>query len=170
VRLITNHSIGRTCLSRLLRSKSLASLRSPLSSTVRSHMKIIALVIALCFVSNATVASEKELLSYFQEKNPDITEVQIIEYVSNYYLAGGLLVARGIKPANTFTGNWNDELFGVFHTRNDLKIIKALEFLPTRRWHDYCAEVKGNFPSTFTVRFYGCSYNDLELTREYKIE
>ena len=31
---LTNHSIGRTCLSRLLRSKSLASLRSPLSSTV----------------------------------------------------------------------------------------------------------------------------------------
>jgi len=48
---ITNHSIGQTCLSRLLRSKSLASLRSPLSSTVRLHMKKIVFIFVVVFIT-----------------------------------------------------------------------------------------------------------------------
>lgn len=114
-------------------------------------------------------ADESALLTLFQGQNKNISEVQMLEYVSNYERGGGLLVARGIKPADNFTGNWNDELFGVFKVDKKMKVIKALEYVPTKRWHDYCVEVS-RVPSRFKVRFYGCSYFDQELVREYKIE
>ena len=133
-------------------------------------MKIGVLTIAILMFSTSLVADENVILGYFQKENPDITEVHIIEYVSNYYHEGGLLVARGIKPTNSFTGNWNDELFGVFHTDKNMEIINALEFIPTKRWHDYCAEVKRKEFSHFVVRFYGCTYSDVEIVREYNVD
>lgn len=137
---------------------------------VKRTIKIIVFLSFMMFLSTSIAANENKVLSYFQKKNPNITEVQIIEYVSNYHFANGLLVVRGIKPANKFTGNWDDELFGIFQTNKDLKITRAIDFITTKRWHDYCVDVKRMKLSHYIVRFYGCSYSDSEMIREYVIE
>jgi len=133
-------------------------------------MKISVFIIFALTFSASVYADNGALLNYFQEENRNITEIRIIEYVSNYYLDGGLLIVRGVKSANSFTGNWNDELFGIFYTNNDLKVIKPLEFIPTKRWYDYCVEAKRKGLNSFVVRFFGCSYADEKMTREYKVE
>ena len=65
---ITNHSIGQTCLSRLLRGKRLASLRSPLSSTVMQlkgkivhQLKTLWLVLIISLISSHVVYADDEL-------------------------------------------------------------------------------------------------------------
>ena len=134
------------------------------------RMKIFVLPILLLAFTPTLSAEESELLNYFQGKNPEITEVVIIEYVSNDKHPSGLLVARGRKPSNTFTGDWNDELFGIFHTNKDKNIVNVLEFIPTKRWHDYCASVKKKGLNSYLVSFYGCTYKDERMEIEYKIE
>ena len=132
-----------------------------------SKLKLI--IIALLFSVQA-FADNSDILGYFQKVNPEIKEVQVIEYVSNYHFDNGILVVRGIKPVNSFTGNWSDELFGIFTTNKNMEIVDILEFIPTKRWHDYCVEVKREKLSHFIVRFHGCSYNDQEVLRRYIVE
>lgn len=131
----------------------------------------ITLLISVIIINTAPVfADDPFLLGYFRNENPNITDVQLIEYVSNYHLADGLLVARGTRPGKTFTGNWKDELFGIFRTNKNLEVIKVMEFVPTRRWRDYCVEIDRKQPGQFVVRFYGCSYYDELVVREFDLE
>lgn len=121
------------------------------------------------FYAVESYAHEAELLALFQSQNTDIAEVEILEYASNANFEGGLLVARGMKRAREFTGNFRDELFGVFYTEKNMKNIKALDYIPTKRWFDYCVDISKITIGHFKVRFYGCTYNDQELIREYSM-
>lgn len=116
--------------------------------------------ISAIVIAAPVFAGDQLLLNYFRNENPNITKIQVIEYVSNYHLTDGLLVARGTRSAETFTGNWKDELFGIFRTNKNLEVLNVMEFVPTRRWHDYCVQVDRKRPSHFVVRFYGCTYYD----------
>ena len=75
----------------------------------------------------------------FQTKNPRLQRVNILERRSfSVPGSGSLVLARAIRADESFSGDFNDELFCVFKTSPDDRSVEAvIHCLPTPRWNDY---------------------------------
>ena len=80
-------------------------------------------------------------LNEFKKKNANIDVVDILDtrWASSSKETGYVVVARGYrKEQRSFSGNWEDELFGFFVVDRRLsQILMKLDVVPTPRWHDY---------------------------------
>lgn len=130
-------------------------------------MSSLVFSISILLLAMSSPAHGVELLTYFQKQNPEIIDIQILDYTSSDYLTDGLLVVRGTTLSKTFIGKWENELFGVFYVDSRLEIKQALEFIPTKRWYDYCVETQSNESREFFLNFYGCTYLDQKMVRKY---
>jgi hypothetical protein len=83
------------------------------------------------------------LLSEFQKKNEKINTVDIQD-IKQVWNVGYVIAARGYrKEQDSFSGNWDDELFGFFQVDPRLNgILRKIDVVSTIRWHDYWYKVK----------------------------
>jgi hypothetical protein len=72
-----------------------------------------------------------------------------------------VLVAHGIRADRRFSGDFSDELFGVFVVDDSLtRIIRVLEVLPTPRWLDYEMRIERVSMDSVWIAGKGATYSD----------
>jgi hypothetical protein len=130
-------------------------------------------VLALAVLLLPVVASAAEcpglldaIRANFQQKNPLIQYVQILDVKpkrSKYWVIG-----RGIREDHTFSGSFDDELFGVFVADPTLTRIEVvLDVFPTKRWGDYELWIDSYSMERLTVRGHGATYRDQKFQATY---
>lgn len=70
--------------------------------------------------------------------NPRLADVTILERREFAGPGtGSLVLAHAIRADRRFSGDFTDEMFGVFRTfRNDTGVQAVVDYLPTQRWND----------------------------------
>lgn len=123
-----------------------------------THQIARTLVIVISLLGSGGASADKSVpavsptivdlfLNEFKTKNANIDIVDILDtrWAASSKETGYVVVARGYrKEQRSFSGNWEDELFGFFVVDRRLsRILKRLDIVPTPRWHDYWYTVKG---------------------------
>ena len=93
--------------------------------------------------TNQSVTIVDMMLVEFQKRNERINAV-VVQDIKKVWNSGYIIAARGYRTdQNSFSGSWDDELFGFFQVDSRLDgILRKIDVVPTVRWHDYWYEVK----------------------------
>lgn len=111
------------------------------------------------------------LKSAFQERNTKIETVRIVDTKPPYPGAPHhLVIGWGIRKDLRFTGQFDDELFGLFLMNADLtKIEKTLDVFATPRWFDYQIRIESSTIDQVTIVGKGGTYSDSKMRRTYQL-
>lgn len=120
----------------------------------------------------------KALRSAFRERNSTIGYVELLD-VRPLYLeplpspptpSRYLILARGIRPDLRFSGNFEQELFGLFLFDDSLTTItRTVAMIPTRRWADYAVKIVKVWKDSVAVHGEGMAYGDQQFDGRYSL-
>jgi hypothetical protein len=134
-----------------------------------------------CLTAGNTVQVEQDaenpllgkIREEFQRKNPEISEVSLVE-ISPFYRPGPaekyVLVAWGIAGREAaFKGDFWDEVFGFFVADGKLtRLEETLDIVPTPRWRDYSFTIDRISNDSIRIRGAGDTYGDTPRLLEFK--
>ena len=81
----------------------------------------------------------ENLLETFRLANARLSQLNVLERRSfSGPGSGSIILARAIRADQTFSGDFTDEMFGVFRTSADGNKVKdVITYIPTPRWNDF---------------------------------
>jgi hypothetical protein len=133
---------------------------------VRSILTLAVLLLPVLASAAECAGLLDAIRATFQQQNPLIQDVQILDVkpkLSKYWVIG-----RGIREDYTFSGSFDDELFGVFVVDPTLTSIEVvLDMFPTKRWGDYELWIDSYTMARLKVRGHGATYRDHEFEATY---
>ena len=104
----------------------------------------------------------------FNKTNPRIARIGILDVEGWHLLGPRVVVAWGIRPDLNFSGDFSDELFGVFLTDDSLTVIsRVLDVFATPRWLDYYVRIQKLTMDSVIVVGEGMTYGDEPMRRAY---
>jgi hypothetical protein len=110
-----------------------------------------------------------QLRAEFQRTNPRIVKVTIIEVRAWDIFGPRAVVATGIRSDMNFSGDFTDELFGIFLANDSLtQVTKVIDKFRTPSWLDYNIRIESLSSDSIIVAGEGATYRDLPMRKAYK--
>ncbi len=110
-----------------------------------------------------------QALTLLQRRSESIGEITFLQLLPFYGRnTGYLLLVHGIRADKRFSGDFNDELFGLFVIDQAFeKVVRVIDIIPTRRWNDYSVEIKRGDDNSILVVCQGATYGDQRIVKRY---
>jgi hypothetical protein len=111
----------------------------------------------------------KAIGAVFQEKNPKLSTVGVLELRSWDFLGPRVVIGWSIVRDRVFRGDFKDEMFGVFVVDESLtRVERVLDLFPTPRWFDYQLTIGRFTGDSVEVVGAGSTYGDDPMRKAYK--
>ncbi len=105
----------------------------------------------------------------FQERNPKLTKVGVLELRSWDFLGPRVVLGWAIVGDKVFRGDFRDEMFGVFVVNESLtRVDRVVDVFPTPRWFDYELHFTRLTGDSVEVAGAGATYGDDPRHMAYK--
>jgi len=110
------------------------------------------------------------LVDAFTARSPNARRVQIVEFRREGGGGGAnLVLARGVRPDETFAGRADDDLFGVFVFDDSLKRVqRTVAMFPAPRFGDTHMEFERTTPESVFVVGWAAASGETLLTAGYR--
>lgn len=102
----------------------------------------------------------------FQKKTPSVETVYVLD--SREWHGSRWVLARGIRKDQSFQGNFDEELFGVFLFKGST-LIETLDLFRTERWNDYRVSITTLTDTALRLKGAGDMYGDSPMHKTYDI-
>ncbi len=114
----------------------------------------------------------QQALTLLQKKNSSIGKITFLQLMPFYGRnTRYLLLVHGIRADVRFSGDFNDELFGLFVVDQSFeRVLRVIDIIPTRRWNDYSVEIKLGGDGSILAVCKGATYGDQPVIKRYSTD